>query len=715
MGIRPTLRLARPSGPIAFLGAWLVAYLAVLVGTSTAGLTVPLVLDLMYMPFRMTLTFILWQASKRSTDPQIARAWLLLAVGQAFAVIGNSTWVITDITGVDTSNMAYLGWTIPQSALTVAGFITMVRPREGRVARAGDWLDAAVLVVSAATIAWYFLAARLVVTGYDDATAVLLFFVDSTASAATVLLACMAWLRAPTGLAPGAMPRIAIAILMIVAGDLVLEAQLMQDTYRYGSPLDAWYAVAVFLYAIGADTQCRYRAGPASHSSGTRDHAEAIVLAAIGASLIPLVFEVSRREARPGALAVSAIGVVVLMLLMLWRQRIARHEIGVLIASRVAIEQQFWQAQKLDAVGRMAGGIAHDFNNVLTAISSHAQRLKDGEEAHVSGAAAEIQFSVDRAAALVRRLLAFSRADATERKRVVLGDVVASMEPMLRQLAMSDVALTFNVADDDAVVSLADGQLEQVLLNLTINARDATPAGGRITIGTRRETVGAGSTRKPATGSWAVLEVRDTGIGMDEDTRASIFKPFFTTRADAGGTGLGLATVAGIVRAAAGHVRVDSTVGAGTTMTVYLPLIADAAVAVHPATDPHATKPTGTILVVDDEVPIRAAVARYLKRHGYRVLEAANAEHALSLLAEHEWKVDLLLTDVRMPGITGVELSVRVLEHRPGLPVLFMTGFGEQQARPGGVAPPRDDTIAKPFDLSYVLARVEAKLRGDGR
>jgi CheY-like chemotaxis protein len=265
------------------------------------------------------------------------------------------------------------------------------------------------------------------------------------------------------------------------------------------------------------------------------------------------------------------------------------------------------------------------------------------------------------------------------------------------------------------VIRLADGHLEQVLLNLAVNARDATRSGGTITVSTRREAVLHGSIlhrRGIAPGAWAVLEVKDTGVGMDESTRAQAFEPHFTTKAARGGSGLGLATVGGIARAAGGHVFVETAPDAGTTMTVFFPAAAEAAPAAHPeAASPPLGPHAGALLVVDDEPLIRSAVARYLTHLGYRVIEAADVAQAISRGEQHGWHVDLVLTDVIMPDATGPVLAERVRQRRPGMPVLFMTGHlhGASRQSPADI-PPVEDTIYKPFDLHTLAERVRVKL-----
>jgi CheY-like chemotaxis protein len=332
-----------------------------------------------------------------------------------------------------------------------------------------------------------------------------------------------------------------------------------------------------------------------------------------------------------------------------------------------------------------------------------------GASADAANEARAIEFATQRAAVLVRRLLTFSREASPEQRAVVLGDVVRSMQPMLRQLVVAEATVSFDVGDERAVVRLAEGQLEQVLLNLAINARDAIARGGQISVGTRRTTVEPGDEwhiRGVPAGVWAVLHVRDDGSGMDAATQARLFEPFFTTKEASGGTGLGLPTVHGIIDAAGGHILVDSAPGNGTTMTVFLPVAFDmAAHAGAPAAARLATPRPATILVVDDAILLRGAIARYLGRLGYRVLEASDAEQAELALQRADWQVDLMLTDVRLHGVSGPELARRVRQRLATLPVLYMSGDADLPD-----ATPPGDVLHKPFDLETIAQYVDARL-----
>ncbi len=392
------------------------------------------------------------------------------------------------------------------------------------------------------------------------------------------------------------------------------------------------------------------------------------------------------------------------------------------VSERVRLEQQLRQAQKLEAVGRLAGGIAHDFNNILAAIITHAQLVRDELGAgHGSGPdLLEIEQTAQRGAVLTRRLLSFSRPEAGELRAQPLRTLVRGMEPMLRRLLVSQVELWLDLAEEDLWVRTADGQVEQILMNLAINARDAMPEGGVVHVRTRTLVVKPGdrsATRGVHAGSWAELTVRDEGVGMDDATLARLFEPFFTTKPAGLGTGLGLATVRGIVRMLGGHVTAESEVGKGTTMRVLLPLVS-AESSEAPATVAEAPAPAPgrpVVLVVDDETTLRRAMERYLSRHGYEVLGAASALDALALLEARAWGVDLVVTDMVMPRMGGREFVRRLRAKAPQVPVLCISGHMAWEAEDADEpdAPwSREKLLAKPFPFGEFLARVREALGG---
>lgn len=382
-------------------------------------------------------------------------------------------------------------------------------------------------------------------------------------------------------------------------------------------------------------------------------------------------------------------------------------------------EEQLRQAQRMEAVGRLAGGVAHDFNNLLTVIQGHAQLLLDGlgvadprrEDAE------EVWRSVKRAATLTRQLLAFSRKQILKPETVDLNVIVASMEKLLRRLIGEEIRFEARLAGDLGRVLADPGQVEQVIMNLVVNARDAMPGGGRLSITTADIELGEEYTSrfsdpvKP--GPYVLLTVRDTGIGMTPEVRARIFEPFFTTKEQGQGTGLGLSTVFGIVKQSGGYIWVESTVGAGTTIKLYLPRVAAAAGVTEPEPEGAGGGAAGnaeTVLVVEDEDAVRSLICRVLRKQGFAVLEAANGAAALWQLESHAERVDLIITDMVMPGMSGTELAERVRRTRPEVPFLFISGYTEDELVRRGVADGRLILLDKPFSPSALTRRVREVL-----
>jgi two-component system cell cycle sensor histidine kinase/response regulator CckA len=386
------------------------------------------------------------------------------------------------------------------------------------------------------------------------------------------------------------------------------------------------------------------------------------------------------------------------------------------ITERKQLEEQFRQAQKMEAVGRLAGGIAHDFNNLLTIINGYSELLlADPALAHASRELiAEIGRAGDRAAALTRQLLAFSRKQILNPQVLNLNDLVSEMEKMLRRLIGEDVQLATVLAAGLGRVKADRVHFQQVLLNLVVNARDAMPQGGRITIETANVDLDAPPGQGPRhamPGRYVLLAVRDTGVGMDEQTRAHLFEPFFTTKEQGRGTGLGLAMVYGTVQQSGGLVDVESTPGRGTTFRLYLPRVRDSSNSADAVLD-QARLPGGseTVLLAEDEDGVRTLAATILRAGGYRVLEARDGTEAITVCRQNEAKVDLLVTDLVMPGMSGRQLADALQPMRPGLKVLFMSGHTEDAVlRHGGHTSGRT-LLQKPFTRAGLTRTVREVL-----
>src|SRR5216117_2233368 len=391
--------------------------------------------------------------------------------------------------------------------------------------------------------------------------------------------------------------------------------------------------------------------------------------------------------------------------------------IGRDVTERVQLEQQLRQAQKMEAVGRLAGGIAHDFNNILTAITGYADLLLEdlGATDPRRQDADEIHKAADRAAGLTRQLLAFSRQQVLQPTVLEVNTLVSDLEKMLRRLLGEDVALSTRLAPTTGRVKADPGQLEQVIMNLAVNARDAMPNGGKLTLETANvdlDDAYAADHYPARAGPFVMLAVSDTGIGMSEETQAHMFEPFFTTKEKGKGTGLGLATVYGIIKQSGGFIWVYSEVGHGTTFKLYLPRVEELAErAFEPAQAPaRAARGTETVLVVEDETPVRSVARQVLERHGYTVLEAPSAEAALDIATRYSGTIHLLLTDVVMPGLNGRELASRLADLRPDARVIFMSGYTDDAVTRHGVLEPGSAYVQKPFTPEAIARRVREVL-----
>jgi two-component system, cell cycle sensor histidine kinase and response regulator CckA len=381
-------------------------------------------------------------------------------------------------------------------------------------------------------------------------------------------------------------------------------------------------------------------------------------------------------------------------------------------------EDQLRHSQKLEAVGQLAGGIAHDFNNLLTGILSYSDLILQELRADdpIRGDIEQIRHAGQRAAGLTRQLLAFGRRQVLQPRVLSLNACVGEVDAMLRRVVGAGVTLE-NELDSGLWHVLADpGQLEQVLVNLVINARDAMPDGGRVTVTTANLHLTAtddarGNGVRP--GAYVTLSVSDTGVGMDVQTQARIFEPFFTTKESGKGTGLGLSTVYGIVEQSGGHIEVESAPGQGATFTIFLPRDSGAVAAAARPTDRRSFPGgTETLLLVEDEAAVRGSARRLLERHGYTVIEARHGADALRIIEAGDQAVDLVITDVVMPEMGGRELVERLRTRHPGVKVLFMSGYSERTVASDGVMPPGTGFVEKPFTIEQLTRRTRELLDG---
>ena len=387
------------------------------------------------------------------------------------------------------------------------------------------------------------------------------------------------------------------------------------------------------------------------------------------------------------------------------------------VTERRALEQQLRQAQKMEAVGRLAGGIAHDFNNLLMVISGYSEFLLEriGDDQEMRGHAREIANAAERATSLTRQLLAFSRKQMLDPKIVDLNSVVAENVKMLTRLIGEDIDLVMVPGQDIGAVKADPGQIEQVIMNLAVNARDAMPKGGKLTIETANVTLDANYARfhapaKP--GDYVMLAISDTGMGMDAETQAHIFEPFYTTKG-LKGTGLGLSTVYGIVKQSEGYIWLYSETGKGTSFKIYLPRFSATgeALATQPALAQEQTsKGHETILLVEDEENLRRLARQSLENQGYNVIDAPDGAAAIKISQAHPGPIHLLLTDVIMPGMNGRELANKLSPTRLEMRVLFMSGYTENHIGHNGTLDEGITLLQKPFTLSALRSKVREML-----
>jgi nitrogen-specific signal transduction histidine kinase len=386
-------------------------------------------------------------------------------------------------------------------------------------------------------------------------------------------------------------------------------------------------------------------------------------------------------------------------------------------ALRAGLQEQLRQAQKMEAVGRLAGGVAHDFNNLLSIVLSYSDLILSQIEADnpFRSDLEEVRRAGARAAELTGQLLAFSRQQVLQPRVLDLNQVLSGMERLLPRILGEHIEIAFRKADGPQLAKADPSQLDQVLMNLVINARDAMPDGGKLTIETAPVELDAHYVAEhldARPGAHVMLAVSDSGVGMDRATMARIFEPFFTTKETGRGTGLGLSTVFGIVKQSGGSLWVYSEPGQGTTFKIYLPVVTGAADVPRPPVATGDLHGDETVLLVEDEEQVRVLASHLLRRLGYTVLEARRAGEALAIAAEHPGEIDLLLTDVIMPEMGGRVLAERIQEERPDVRVLFMSGYTDDAIVHHGVLDAGMAFLQKPLTPDSLARRVREVLSG---
>ena len=669
-----------------------------------------------FLPVYWIASVLAWRASQTAAlDATGRRGWQLIALAHAVLATNNIIFYlsrrVTPLPGSEVLIalvMPALWYTAILSAL--AG---IPRRMTSSLERATFWLDAATVLVSGLLIMMYVFGHTPGESSFASPMAAITTIGFPAMSAAVIFAAVVVILRPAHGVSRHAIALLAISVAVTVVADLGYSRVAAAGGHRPGAWYEPLYLLAACFAAASAQMQ---RERPGSGTEWTRDfgsiRSSILPYAAVIGAVSVVLLEIEDRWHTP--LGRMVLGAALLTALVMARQLISRRHVAMLAAAEQArltkqasLELQLQQAQKLEAVGLLAGGIAHDFNNILMAIRGTAE-LASGPGSDIKQDLREITRAVDHGASLTRQLLAFGRRDAVQLRRFDLRELVGDMESMLRRLMPRHIDLRVTRAPDDVPVELDRGQVEQVLLNLVINARDAMPSGGTLGITVGSKTIDATQGVLPE-GRYATLVVSDTGLGIAPEVKARMFEPFYTTKPRGRGSGLGLSTVYSIVSRAGGTINVATGVGAGSTFEVLLPLADVVAVAggVEAADTSALVSSTGeVVMVVDDESALRDLIGKFLSRHGYRVIVAANAADALKALASREERVDLLLTDISMPGMSGLELIERARVLKPDIRVICMSGYAE----PETMTVPEANYLKKPFGLATLGRLVRSTL-----
>lgn len=457
---------------------------------------------------------------------------------------------------------------------------------------------------------------------------------------------------------------------------------------------------------------------------GERDGMQLLHAALEGGCTAPIILltgqgdrEVDREAMKAGAADYLVKGQIDHILL----ERSIRHSIErkALEREHAALEEQLLQAQKLESVGQLAGGIAHDFNNLMTPIVGYAQMglttlpTENRERLYLE----EILKAADRATNLIQQLLAFSRRQVVEMQVVSLNDLLINIDMMLQRLIGEDVELVMLPSEHVGSVKVDPTQIEQVIVNLAVNARDAMPEGGTLIIETSDVEFNEEDLKNHpdmTAGKYVMMAISDTGKGMSEEVKSHIFEPFYTTKEKGKGTGLGLSTCYGIIAQNDGYIWVYSEIGSGTTLKVYLPSLKAVSTSVKPPAGPLSNelpRGTETVLLVEDEAQVRELTARVLRQQGYTILEAANGVEALSVASQYSnGEIDLLLTDVVMPLIGGRELSTKLKDFHPEVRVIYTSGYTDEAVIRHGMLEPGTDFVQKPYSLAGLTQKIRSVL-----
>lgn len=671
-----------------------------------------------FLPIYWIAAWIAWSASRAPELDAIGRrAWRLIALAHALLASNNVVFYVSRRLAPFPGDEALIALVLPALwyAAIFAALGQLPRSMTSSLERATFWLDAATVLFSGLLILIYVFTHTPGQSSFASPLVAVTTIGFPALSAAVIFAAIVVFLRPAHGVSREALGLLAASVAVTVIADLAYSRAFAIGAHRPQSWYEPLYLIAACLAVASAQIQRERPGAGGEWSVGFGSIGSSILpYSAVLAAVIVVLLEIGDQwRTRLGAIGV---GVAFLTTLVMARQLLSRRHVALIAAAererlerQAALELQLQQSQKLEAVGLLAGGIAHDFNNILMAIRGTAELAADGGP-DLKEDMREITRAVDHGVSLTRQLLAFGRRDAVQVKRFDLRDVVRDMEAMLRRLLARQVEVRVTLPPDEIAVEMDRGQVEQVLLNLAINARDAMPSGGTLQVSVATMTTEKAGVVAP--GGYAVMSVADTGTGITPEVKARIFEPFYTTKPRGRGSGLGLATVYSIVSRAGGTINVDTIVGKGTTFEVLLPLaerldaLATTVTAEAPGGATKAARPSKeSVLVVDDEAALRDVIARYLSRIGYRVMTAANGVDALAVLSG-DGRIDLLLTDITMPGMGGIELIERTRDRHPEMRVICMSGYAE----PDTIPVPQANYVRKPFGLATLARLVRSTL-----